>query len=748
MFIGGGYATPPPRPPLRAMSTIQNVGAFLTRTAPSGRLLADDVWRSRHRGLLTVLWLHAPALFVFAVARGYSVWHSILDVAIVAACATAATLLPRLGGGRRACSAAVALGLLTASALVVHLSGGAIEAHFHFFVVMALLLLYEDWLAFLLSISYVAVHHGVLGQLMPGAVYNHPDAVANPWKWALIHAAFVAAASVANITAWRLNEAVRLEARSARVRAEENERLLRDLKDTEASLVHAESRYRTLVEQLPLAVYVDNLDDQSSNVYTSPQIEEMLGYPPEQWMTDPEFFVKSLHPDDRDRVLAEVAASHDDGTAFASEYRLVARDGREVWVRDHAVVVHDEHTTSPFAQGYLLDITEEKAREAQARSSQKMEAVGQLAGGIAHDFNNLLTVIQGYCSLALERTAAGERIGDEIEQVRQAASSASALTAQLLAFSRKENFQTEKVTADDSIAATEALLRRVIGEHVQLETALGAPGATIEIDRGGLEQILVNLIVNARDAVGERGRITIATDAHELDELDAQRLAVERGSFLVVRVTDDGCGIDEATQRRIFEPFFTTKPVGEGTGLGLSTVYAIVQRSGGNVVVSSTPAAGTTVEVWLPCLAGAKVAAPSTAPSQPRPGSERILLVEDEEVVRNLVEEVLEHQGYTVIAAENATDAVARCERALEFDLLVTDVVMPDINGWQLAKAITAARPGLPVVYMSGYADDVLAADGLREGERFLQKPFELSVLTATVRDALDGAAERTQQAA
>jgi PAS domain S-box-containing protein len=720
------------------MPIVETLGAYLTRTGPTGRLLADDAWSSRHRGLLTVLWLHVPGLFVFAVARGLDLLHGLVDVAIVACCALAATALSKLGRGRRLRAAVVALGLLTASALVVHLSGGLIEAHFHFFVIMALLLLYEDWLVFLLAISYVGVHHGILGSLAPGSVYNHPDAVAHPVRWALIHAAFVAAASVANITAWRLNEDVRAEAGRARDRAEENDQLLRELKEAETSLRQTEKRYRSLVEQLPLAVYVDNRDDRSSNVYTSPQVEDMLGYPAEQWTDDPDMFIKALHPDDRERVLAEVAAAHESHTGFSSEYRLIARDGRVVWVRDQSVVVRDEHGRGEFGQGYLLDITVEKAREEQARSSQKMEAVGQLAGGVAHDFNNLLTVIQGYCSLALDRASSGANVEDEIEQVRRAAVSAATLTAQLLAFSRRENFQTESVEADVLIGEIEALLRRVIGEHIRLETRLGASGAIVEIDRGGLQQILVNLVVNARDAVGKRGRIAIATEVAERDGQTSLRL----------EVSDDGCGIDAGTQARIFEPFFTTKSVGEGTGLGLSTVYAIVQRSGGTVSVTSAPGAGTTILVSLPCHAAVQEDAAADEVALPGRGSETILLVEDEHVVRNLVREVLEHHGYAVEAPETATDALALAGSGLEFDLLLTDVVMPDMNGWELAAVLRATRPTLPVVYVSGYADDVIPPNAFRAEERFLQKPFELSALAAAVREAFDESRSATRAAA
>ena len=699
--------------------------AFVTRNAPTGRLLSDDSWQSRHRGLLVVLWLHVPALFVYAVARGYDGFHTLIDVAIVTACAVAATLLARAGSGRRVRSAVVALGLLTTSALVVHLSSGVIEAHFHFFVIMALLLLYEDWIVFLLAASYVAIHHGVLGQIAPASVFSHPDAVAHPWRWALIHAAFVAAASLANVATWRLNEGVRADAGRARDRAEENERLLIELRGAEASLRQAEKQYRSLVEHLPLGVYVDNLDERSSNVYTSPQIEAMLGYTVDEWTSDPDLFVKSLHPDDRERVLAEIAATNRSGHDFESEYRLLARDGTVVWVRDHSVVVSGGSEDVAYAQGYLLDITEEREREEHLRSSQKMEAVGQLAGGIAHDFNNLLTVIQGYCSLALERLESGVDVTGDIEQVRHAAASASTLTAQLLAFSRRENFQTDTVEADVLIAETEAMLRRVIGEHIRLETDLAAPGAVVEIDRGGLDQILINLVVNARDAVGARGRIVISTRVAERE--------------LVLEVSDDGCGIDDANKSRIFEPFFTTKGVGEGTGLGLSTVYAIVQRSGGTVQVTSDSGAGTTIRVSFPCVTAPRESG-GTAAGSPDRGTETILLVEDERVVRELVRDVLEHHGYAVEAPDTATHALALAESGLDFDLLVTDVVMPDMNGRELAGALASRFPALPVVYMSGYADDVLPHNGLREQERFLQKPFELAALAAVVRDALEAA--------
>jgi two-component system cell cycle sensor histidine kinase/response regulator CckA len=645
---------------------------------------------------------------------------------------------------------------------------------------------------------------------------------------------------------------------------------LRDIskrRRAEDRLREAEAKYRTLVEQIPLVTYVNTLEDTIRTLYISPQIEDMLGFPRDDWLTD-DFFPSLLHPDDRERVLAEVAHTHQNGHEFRSEYRLIGADGREVWVLDETRAVEGENGAPMFLQGFLLDITEQKRAEAerrrtqelyrlvvdnsidsiclvdtqgdivfasqsnlpmlgrdpellagrpfaqlvhpddievvrehmrallrgaasaatvarmshvdgswvpvegsatcirgadgepqlvlligrdvtereqlegQLRQAQKMEAVGNLAGGVAHDFNNLLTAISGYSDFIVGDEEAGESARRNAAQVARAAERAAALTRQLLAFSRKQVLQPVVLAMNDVVTDVEKMLCRVIGEHIALETKLDPALAPVRADPGQLEQVLLNLAVNARDAMGDGGTLTIETANVELDgAYAAQHVGLEPGPYAVLAVSDTGDGMSPDTRARIFEPFFTTKPAGKGTGLGLSTVYGIVTQSGGHVAVYSEPGLGTTFRVYLPCEAAAAEPEPARLPSEAeRTGSETILLVEDETIVREIAQEILELAGYRVLSAEDPAAAVSTAAAWNgDIDMLLTDVVMPGMSGRDLAQQIAQARPGIKVLYTSGYTDAAVVHHGVvGEGIAFLQKPFTRKTLTRRVREILD----------
>jgi PAS domain S-box-containing protein len=382
----------------------------------------------------------------------------------------------------------------------------------------------------------------------------------------------------------------------------------------------------------------------------------------------------------------------------------------------------------------------------QLRQAQKMEAVGRLAGGVAHDFNNLLTAIQGNAEFVLPELAAGTQAREDVEEIRRAAERAAALTRQLLAFSRKQVLRPRLVELNDVVDGMERLLRRVIGAHVRVETRCEARPSLVFADPGQLEQVLMNLVLNARDAMPEGGTVVIRTENATVDALPVTAVRADAAlhGVVLLRVADSGAGMDAATQARAFEPFFTTKPEGKGTGLGLATVHGIVEQSGGAVWLESEPGRGTTVSIALPARADPPAGAPDAPP--PPPGARAaplgtILLVEDEPAVRGLAERVLARAGYRVVTAGNGREALARWVeergRAGGVDLIVTDVVMPDAGGRALVQRVREERADVPVLFVSGYVEGGLAASELGGRTAFLEKPFRQDELLERVRALL-----------
>ncbi len=388
-----------------------------------------------------------------------------------------------------------------------------------------------------------------------------------------------------------------------------------------------------------------------------------------------------------------------------------------------------------------MDITEGKKLEEQFLQAQKLESVGRLAGGVAHDFNNLLTVIGGYCSLLRAGLEDGHPWHGALAEMSVAADRAADLTRQLLAFSRKQMMRPRAVDLNDVVSGAEKLLRRLIGENIELCVVAGSTRPVLA-DPGHLGQVLMNLAVNARDAMPDGGRLTIATADAELDEVQAgARPEARPGSYQVLVVADTGCGMDEATRAHVFEPFFTTKEVGKGTGLGLASVYGIVKQSGGFVEVESASGRGAAFTLYLPAAreAARPAEVPAAARDLPR-GRETILLVEDEENVRALCRKVLQGSGYDVMEAGDGADALrVSAAHAGPVHILVTDVVMPHMNGRALFDRLATERPGLRVLFVSGYLDgDLLRHGVLRQGQAFLNKPFTPEELALKVREVLD----------
>jgi signal transduction histidine kinase len=382
--------------------------------------------------------------------------------------------------------------------------------------------------------------------------------------------------------------------------------------------------------------------------------------------------------------------------------------------------------------------------EAQLRQSQKMEAVGRLAGGVAHDFNNLLTVIRGYSELLLARLAPEDSIRKDMIEVKKAADRASGLTRQLLAFSRRQFIAPKIIDLNALIANMDGMLRRLLGEDiVELCTELNPHTGSIRADAGQIEQVIMNLAVNARDAMPKGGRLTIETRNVTVGKPTRQTPAgVKPGSYVLLAVRDTGHGMDEETQSHLFEPFFTTKEKGKGTGLGLSTVYGIVKQTGGSIVVESQKDQGATFKIYFPLVDQGAPGAAGTPDAEPLHGRETILLVEDEPAVRGLVHETLRLHGYTVLEARHGIEALMTgAKHQGPIHLLLTDVVMPQMSGPEVAEKIQIVRPGIKVLYMSGYPDHPLFEQGgIARDASFLPKPFTPNVLAKKVRDVLDGA--------
>jgi PAS domain S-box-containing protein len=510
--------------------------------------------------------------------------------------------------------------------------------------------------------------------------------------------------------------------------------------EAEKARVEAENKYQKLVEQVAAISYIAELGLEGAWHYVSPQIEAITGYSQDEWLANSRAWIRHVPQEDHSIIEAAEGASVR-GERFQAEYRIVRKDGTVIWVSDTAVVVSGGYT-HPVMEGIIVDITERKQLENQLQQSRRMEAVGRLAGGIAHDFNNLLTIIKGYAELAVQRTGILPELRADVMQIENAAERASTLIRQLLAFSRRQVLQPKIIDLNAIVLGLDKLLGRLMSEQIKMVTRCGANVGNVKADPAQVEQVIMNLVVNARDAMPKGGRLTVETSDVELDSTYARdHVTVKPGPYVMLAVSDTGMGMSRETMAHIFEPFFTTKESGRGTGLGLSTVYGIVKQSGGYIWVYSEPGMGTTIKVYLPRVAeqveskGAVVASPVA-----RKGSETVLLVEDDEGVRELTSMILSANGYQVLLAQDAAAAERFSEKhAGAIHLLLTDIIIPGTSGRELAKRITKQHPDTRVLYMSGYTDNVLAQGGILEpGVAFLQKPFTPAALVQKVRDVLD----------
>jgi PAS domain S-box-containing protein len=521
---------------------------------------------------------------------------------------------------------------------------------------------------------------------------------------------------------------------------------VRDIREQRESLIRLEkmeAELRRVISSVSDCLWSAEVDASGewNYRYFSPVVEKITGQPPRHWLGQPHRWRSLIHADDRrrwDRFVQRLR----DGKSDQEEYRIYRDDRAIIWVRDRAQVRGGEGEPRHVA-GVLTDITAEKSLEEQLRQSQKLEGIGRLAGGIAHDFNNLLTVIKGFSEMIQAGLGSGHPLLPAVQQVQKAADRGASLTGQLLAFSRRVPLQPRVFDVNTVLAETEKMLRRVIGEDIELLILPGRQLGWIKADPAQLDQILLNLAVNARDAMPHGGKLTIQTTSVVLTS-ESGRLPPDLppGPYVLLAVHDTGQGMTPEVLEHIFEPFFTTKEFGKGTGLGLSIVYGIVKQHQGHIEAASQPGQGTTFRIYFPQTADRESlpAAVVRPKGGSRTGTETILLVEDEEMVRAVAATVLQQRGYHLLQARNGMEAlrVAR-SHGRDIDLLVTDVIMPQMNGEQLYQQLSAGQPGLKVLYVSGYSDPVLGRYALSSDHLLLAKPFTAEHLLCKVRTLLDG---------
>jgi two-component system cell cycle sensor histidine kinase/response regulator CckA len=512
-----------------------------------------------------------------------------------------------------------------------------------------------------------------------------------------------------------------------------------DRKRAEETLRAAEERLRFALETANVGIW--DIDCVAGAAKWSETLEAQYGLQPGEFAGTMEAFAELIHPDDRASVLATIASAMESGADFSFSSRSLWHDGSVQWLTGAGRFFLGEDGRPVRGVGISQNVTARRTLERQYQQAQKMEAIGQLASGVAHDFNNLLTVILGFAGFVVADPTLNQRHAKDLIEAIKAAERAAALTRQLLAFSRQQVLQPAPLDVNVVLTDMTGMLGRLIGEHIHISLAL-APGLSLALaDRGQLEQVVMNLVVNARDAMADGGVVTIETADVELEDSSFIREAVTSGPYVMLSVCDTGSGMTEETKQHLFEPFFTTKEAGKGTGLGLSTTYGIVKQSNGYIWVYSELGHGTTFKVYLPRATRDLPAATvrTELAAAVKPASETVLLVEDEAGVRALAKRVLESAGYRVFEATDGEDAErVFAQHAESIDLLLTDVVMPGCGGPELLGRLQGRSPAVKVLYMSGYTEQSAAHKaGIDRGAPFVQKPFTAAELIRHVREAL-----------
>jgi PAS domain S-box-containing protein len=653
----------------------------------------------------------------------------------------------------------VAVGQMLMSALLIHLTGGRIETHFHVFGSLAILAFYRDWRVLISASAAVFVDHILRGMFWPQSVYGVMTAPI--WR-SLEHAGWVIFEITFLIISIRksLRETLNVAERQATLE-DVNESIERTVTERTAELTReiterrqAEDGLKQSKAQLAKAQHIARLgswewDVVLNKVTWSEETRRLYGYTAEDSGSQMDQCLERVHPEDRGKVRLAFAEALRTHGPYVCDHRAILPDGTERMMHGLGEVVVDEQGHPIKIIGTTQDVTEAERAEAalrrseeQLRQSQKMEAVGRLAGGVAHDFNNLLTVINGYSAMSLQKMDKVNPLRKNVEEIQAAAERAASLTGQLLAFSRKQVLQPRIVNLNEVVSGMEKMLRRLIGEDIDLSTAFDSELGNIKADPGQIEQVILNLAVNGRDAMPRGGKLTIQTANVTLDQKTRFRNRdLDVGEYVMLAISDTGMGMTDEVKAHIFEPFFTTKGTGRGTGLGLATCYGIICQSDGDIRVYSEVHCGTTFKIYLPrvdALVTTNVNDPEAdvLPS----GTESLLIVEDEAAVRRLAVSVLRNCGYEVQEARDAMEALALIQTQPPFDLVITDVIMPKMSGKNLYDRIKVCAPRVKVLFMSGYTDDALAHHGVLEPElSFLEKPFSPARLARKIREVIDG---------
>jgi two-component system cell cycle sensor histidine kinase/response regulator CckA len=518
--------------------------------------------------------------------------------------------------------------------------------------------------------------------------------------------------------------------------------MIRDVSErnqADATLRRSEERVKFALQNANIGIW--DMDYVSGVLQWSDVMETQYGLPPGTFGGTYEAFVERIHPDDRPAVVGVIETATKSGSDFSVVHRTIRPDGTLRWLSGAGRTLLDENGQPLRGVGISQDVTERHTLEAQFQQAQKMEAVGRLAGGVAHDFNNLLTVILGFCELLLAGVGPDDPNRFDITEIQKAGTRAARLTSQLLAFSRQEIIEPTLLDLNTIVDDIRPMLGRLIKENVRILMGLRPRLGCVRADRGQVEQVLLNLAVNAQDAMPNGGTLTIETANVELDEhYTAMHSSVKPGPYVVLTVSDSGTGMSSQVLDHLFEPFFTTKEEGKGTGLGLATVHGIAARSGGSVNVYSEVGRGSSFKVYFPqVIEEAPIAGAKPTPPKSSVGTETVLVVEDSDPLRELTRRLLSTQGYTVLVAANADQASQLFDENPSIDVLLTDVVMPGPSGPDLSEQLTKRRPSLKVIYMSGYTDEGIVQHGvLQPGVAFLHKPFTSGALGRKIREVLD----------
>ncbi|HUR59159.1 MAG TPA: ATP-binding protein [Opitutaceae bacterium] len=643
--------------------------------------------------------------------------------------------------GRVATRHLIAMAQMLMSGLLIHLTGGRIETHFHVFGSLAFLAFYRDTRVLITATVVVYVDHLARGALWPESVYG--VLVATPWRsiehafWVLFEVVFLTLSIRRGLS--EMHDVAGRQVSLERI----NGRMEHIVTERTHALAESETRFRALFQDTPIGLY--RAAPSGELQLANPAMLRLLGYGSVEEMRAAR---ANLQGDGtRLNFFREITTN---GAAEGHETQWNRRDGTRVELRETARAFRDANGQITHIDGSAEDVTAHRQLEERYAQAQKVQAIGQLAGGVAHDFNNILTAISGFAELALASPTIGADNHRRVSEIRKATDRAAALTHQMLAFSRKQTLQPRVWILNTIIVDLERMLHRLLGEHIRISTTLAPNLAPVKVDAGQIQQVILNLTVNARDAMPDGGTLQIQTANIMVDAAYARlQPGVSVGPHVMLCVTDTGTGMPPEVKQRLFEPFFTTKAPGVGTGLGLATCHGIVTQSGGHITVYSEVGLGSSFKVLLPACGEPttdRSAAPFPVQIDRSPGGETVLLVEDEEQVRELATEVLSSFGYRVIVAKNGREALQHCTGAGagSVALILTDIVMPDMGGRELARRAREATPNLPIIFTSGFTFETIPRDDtLERGQFFLSKPYAMTEMAQKVREALDAVAAR-----